>query len=493
MNNHIYGRAAVEDDRRAPLRVTARVGIFFDGTGNNRVNTRIGADCRAAMQAGERHHTAACAGRHEKSSSSYSNDLTNIARLAELYRQSPRAVLENNEWRVYYAVYIGGVGTKSGGRDALWSGQSFGRGTTGVLAKVEVAMKKLNAALASFAVHNPGCVIQALELDLFGFSRGAASARHLVNEVLKRERGVLQALLHDGQIAWAEEVGWARGSIQVMVVGLFDTVAAIGSWRDLGNVRDASNRRVNLYLPAGCARQVLHLVARDEQRRNFALNSIQPGWSREIVLPGAHSDIGGGYLPCMVEDVLLTRPRTAVVDCRAPLEHSSLWQQAQADLEALDGQRWIDPADPSASLQVQCSKVASRGCDTSLGKQLVMASVCLRREVLGHLSRVHLRVMHALACDEGVPFEAITDRAELALPDELQGVAQRLIAQARGDEMALSTAEELLLSRRYIHHSAHWRPVIGTLGGLGDALFVHAPQTGGRVIHPNVAQPGYPH
>ncbi|WP_032621624.1 phospholipase effector Tle1 domain-containing protein, partial [Pseudomonas avellanae] len=108
---------------------------------------------------------------------------------------------------------------------------------------------------------------------------------------------MLDPILASRKVRLSENFTWRNGSIRLKVIGLFDTVAAIGSLKDLGNTHDANNRRVNLYLPPGCAEQVLHLVARDESRRNFALNSVTPAWPREITLPGAHSDIGGGYPP----------------------------------------------------------------------------------------------------------------------------------------------------------------------------------------------------
>ncbi|WP_342338019.1 DUF2235 domain-containing protein (plasmid) [Citrobacter freundii] len=78
-------------------------------------------------------------------------------------------------------------------------------------------------------------------------------------------------------------------------VGLFDTVAAIGSAADGLDTSDDNNLGVSLYLAPGCADQVVQLTAHHEYRVNFALNSIS-STHREIPLYGAHSDIGGGYL-----------------------------------------------------------------------------------------------------------------------------------------------------------------------------------------------------
>ncbi|MCF5648190.1 DUF2235 domain-containing protein [Pseudomonas syringae] len=474
-------------------RVTARVGIFFDGTGNNRVNSQIGADCQALMEINEGQHIKACAGRHVQPGSSYSNDPSNIARLVDIYRLQPVAENDGEGLKVYYPIYVSGAGTTSGGRDSVWPGQSFGRGATGVISKVENAFKKLESVLKAFPRDNPDCVLEALELDVFGFSRGAASARHLVNEILKQRSGMLEPILESRKARLSDSFSWSNGSVRLKVIGLFDTVAAIGSFKDMGNTRDASNRRVNLYLPPGCAQQVLHLVARDESRRNFALNSVRPVWPREIVLPGAHSDIGGGYPLQMEESVLLTRPRSSVVSRGSPCEEAPSWKEAQAELNGMNRDHWIDPLDSQAWLGVQACESKCYPCRKSLnGMSTVVAAVGMGRQVFGHLSRVSLLVMHTLACDEGVPFNPVPLTPEFQLPPELENISSRLIDYARGGPYLLDSHEEALLRWRYIHQSAHWNAVVGRVGTLGDAVFVHAPQSGGRILHPNIGQPGYP-
>ncbi len=474
-------------------RVTARVGIFFDGTGNNRVNSQIGADCQALIDINAGQHIKACAGRHVQPGSSYSNDPSNIARLVDIYRLQPVAENDGEGLKVYYPIYVSGAGTTSGGRDSVWPGQSFGRGATGVISKVENAFKKLKSVLKAFPRDNPDCVLDALELDVFGFSRGAASARHLVNEILKQRSGMLEPILESRKVRLSDSFSWGNGSVRLKVIGLFDTVAAIGSFKDMGNTRDASNRRVNLYLPPGCAQQVLHLVARDESRRNFALNSVLPVWPREIVLPGAHSDIGGGYPPQMEESVLLTRPRGSVVSRGSPYEAASSWEEAQAELNRMNRDYWIDPLDSQAWLRVQACESKCYRCRKSLnGMSTVVAAVGMSRQVFGHLSRVSLLVMHTLACDEGVPFNPVPLTPEFQLPPELENISTRLIDYARGGPYLLDSHEEALLRWRYIHQSAHWNAVVGRVGTLGDAVFVHAPQRGGRILHPNIGQPGYP-
>ena len=472
--------------------VTVHIGVFFDGTGNNRVNSQIGADCQAMMETYNNVHSKACAGRHSDPDSSYANDLTNIAKLAQLYPNQPRATHDATGFNVHHSVYVSGVGTTSGGRDSL-SGQGFGRGNTGVIAKVGHGVRKIADILRTFETHNPGCVIAGIEFDLFGFSRGAASARHLANEVLKQRRGAFGELLTPRKLALSADFAWDKGSVRLNVIGLIDTVAAVGGFSDLGNVRDAVNKRVNLFLPPGCARQVLHLVAADESRRNFALNSIKPHWPKEIVLPGSHSDIGGGYQPQAMESVALTRPLRSLVSPCTACETTDAWLQSSALMDTLDTQRWLDPDDPDARVQVECTEATGH----ISGVKRVEACVKMRRRVFGYLSRVYLRVMHALACDEGVPFRAIEDarsvgQTELSLPPELRGICDKLITHARGQGSGLNEQDLKVLYRRYIHCSAHWNGLLGARVKLVESLFFHAPSRNGRQLYPNMGQPGYP-
>lgn len=99
----------------ATLGVTVRVGVFFDGTGNNRSNSQIGADCRAMAEISANKHIAECGGRHSDPNSSYSNDLSNIARLADLYCNRPVASNLGDGLKVYWPIYVSGIGTLSGG------------------------------------------------------------------------------------------------------------------------------------------------------------------------------------------------------------------------------------------------------------------------------------------------------------------------------------------------------------------------------------------
>lgn len=71
-----------------------------------------------------------------------------------------------------------------------------------------------------FKRSNPNTIVEAVEFDLFGFSRGAAAARHFTNEVLKADGGIAAAGL-------LPCFTWKRAKVRLNFIGLFDTVAAV--------------------------------------------------------------------------------------------------------------------------------------------------------------------------------------------------------------------------------------------------------------------------
>jgi hypothetical protein len=138
--------------------------------------------------------------------------------------------------------------------------------------------------------------IQKVWVNVFGFSRGAASARVFVNRLIN---------------TWAPN-GLIAGAIpyEVSFLGLFDTVASVGlpdsttalvHWDELdGHWLWTANGALNV---PTAVRRCAHFFSIHEQRMSFPLDSIRenqaypihaPRWS-EIAYPGVHSDVGGGY------------------------------------------------------------------------------------------------------------------------------------------------------------------------------------------------------
>ncbi|MBS7253673.1 phospholipase effector Tle1 domain-containing protein [Flavobacterium branchiicola] len=102
---------------------------------------------------------------------SYSNDYTNVARMWQCCEQKE------------YAIYVPGMGTDYLTRDSQ-DGFAFGSGQTGIRARVRNACEQIADKIAKkMEKGNENTVLTQITLDVFGFSRGAATARNLVYEV----------------------------------------------------------------------------------------------------------------------------------------------------------------------------------------------------------------------------------------------------------------------------------------------------------------------
>ncbi|BAN45900.1 DUF2235 domain-containing protein [Metapseudomonas resinovorans] len=138
-----------------------------------------------------------------------------------------------------------------------------------------------------------------VKLYIYGFSRGAAEARTFVNW--------LSELFETPEGADRPEQKLAGLDVSVEFLGLLDTVASVGiahaapffaghmDWADDSQLLPSAAKYPNL---VKCCR---HFVAAFEQRSCFPLDSIRnedgqyPANTLEVVYPGVHSDVGGGY------------------------------------------------------------------------------------------------------------------------------------------------------------------------------------------------------
>jgi len=129
-------------------------------------------------------------------------------------------------------------------------------------------------------------VLRKIRLSVFGFSRGSAEARAWVNMVEQRWGSMLAGL-----------------PLQIDFLGIFDTVASVGLAQSApyANGHFAWADGTNMVVPSS-VRRCVHLVAAFEVRGSFPLdsvcrNEVLPSNCKEIVYPGVHSDVGGGYSP----------------------------------------------------------------------------------------------------------------------------------------------------------------------------------------------------
>ncbi|WP_394241326.1 PAAR domain-containing protein [Halopseudomonas laoshanensis] len=495
-----YEEEEEETDLPLEQRITLRLGMFFDGTGNNLANAALTEQCRRqdlhdfdpeTLQA----ITQLCESRQYRDTngdglfdqmpgSSYGNAMTNVALLFDLYEDQADQQLESTAKQAYLKAYIEGAGTRSGGSDSL-RGLATGQGDTGVIAGVAQSPNIIIRQLRLLLANNPHLVIERVEFDIFGFSRGAAAARHFANELLKPDGGMLSNTLNQNSPAYKAGFEWAK-HVCINFIGLFDTVAAMVDplSGDL-NPGNARNPGINLYLPPDCARKVVQLTAQHEERYLFSLNQVGPA-HEEIALPGVHSDIGGGYPAMMHERLLVDRPR--VIPFQRGGDNSSAnairatrqWDERNTVQMQLMG---LGLPGPGEFKREQISRIAPN--QRNLDATDTVLTLGLDRKVRGELSRVALRVMHGWSVKFSVPFKSIPDIEKFKLPSELQAIAQTIISHAlRGISAPLSPDESRFLQGYYIHRSANWTTSRG--------LLLNRPRAGGRAIYPDQPQKGYP-
>ena len=191
------------------------------------------------------------------------------------------------------------------------------------------------------------------------------------------------------------------------------------------------------------------------------------------MLPGAHSDIGGGYPDNFHERIQVAQPRKfRGYHPRDSYEYTRILM----DRQRIAGEGWLGPYNPDGTLTVE--EAYRRRLKE--GEVELQFQLWLDRRVQAEYSRVALRQMYRLAKDAGVPFDTLNPALEeYALPDELQPIATQITCHINeGQPLQLSMQEEALLRQRYIHHSAHYQ--------TAGPLFPFKPAPGGvRGVYPN--------
>lgn len=240
-----------------------------------------------------------------------------------------------------------------------------------------------------------------------------------------------------------------------------------------------------MFLAPDIAKKVVHLVAGDERRHNFSLNSAG---TADIVLPGVHSDLGGGYLPNIIERVLLSKPRCSRdEDLYVPSTASTAYRWAEQELGRLQDQ--LNLYGLTLKVKTWAVEMTSNAKGDRSKSKNVYAAIHSERTVRNDLALVYLRIMRELGARHDVPFMVIDDADQkYALPEELKPIAEKLMAYALGDtrRASLSLDEEELLFRRYIHLSANWNAAKGWNESDLNIVFIDRPaENYVRVVHPH--------
>ena len=290
--------------------INVNLNIFFDGTGNNKTNTE------ARDENSPNHEDYNEYG--NQFDDSYENGLTNVARGFD-------AINPNEDKQV--AVYVEGMGTNDLKWDDKIPGFSFGKGDTGVPAKVTKGCLYAGNMMAEKGYS--GKKIDYLFVNVYRFSRGAAATRHFIHVASKKARysspkkvddkiskyyiyseyqfsdedlvGAHQFELKLEDTAFVDKHGYFGACllkneiepkhIVFNFVGLYDCVASFGL------NHDSNTEQLNLKSITK-AKFIYHLASDDEYRKNFPLTDINSAGIKgiEFLLPGVHSDIGGSYL-----------------------------------------------------------------------------------------------------------------------------------------------------------------------------------------------------
>lgn len=462
--------------------IALRIGVFFDGTGNNANNSDAGLLCGAQHPITPEDIDASCKPYMRDPDSSYGADATNVKKLNDLYYEARVAEGDGPTKCVSRPVYVEGIGTTANEKDSML-GSGTGRGDTGVAGRVQASFTLIKQVVDDVLQENPNSEIASLTFDTFGFSRGAAAARHFSNEVVRGKQGPLGDLLRSNAKEFSRSfIDQYGNDINMGFVGLFDTVPSIAGFTNFGRVKSPIAPGVKLYLDRRFFKDVVHLVARDECRANFALSRVKPDHP-EVTLPGVHSDIGGSYLDEVQECVLVSPMQTLDVPINTDVITTSIYRDA-----ARIKSQWIAKGWPAQLLEIVTPTALAlpktQQDRLSPGEKRVYAAMQLKRPVNGKLSRVYLRVMYQLAKEKGVRFKEMPDNSEFAVPQELQTLCDRFVA---GD-YSTTPEEEQLLKLKYIHTSANWNHPLGRQDGSGiQTVYINAPtEDAVRVQHPHV-------
>jgi len=370
-------------------------GVFFDGTGNNLYN--------------------------DSQSWTDDNEPTNIAKLYALYPRSGADFVNS--------FYIDGIGTSPGNQNSNID--------MAIAHTFDNRLSESMSATLDFFERFPNAPIGIL--DVFGFSRGAAMARAFVNEVHKINK--------------TDPQYWGGAELVVRFLGLFDTVGSVGM------PGDNHNAPYILDLSPRAASYVFHLTAQHEQREYFPLSSILTDTKqapaahfKEVEIPGAHSDVGGGYGP-------------VAQTIHFPSESFYWMMTKEREPKLLEIKKTIktelERKYPLPGIDITFT--AQDLTQDDIGELHTQTIVSPRwiRSVNPALAHNALQKMHANAIDNGVPLEPLTKLPESVVFGTTARTAEQLYEVPVDLKTYLSRLEvnpndkeaSDFIYTKYVHHS----------------------------------------
>lgn len=431
------------------------IGVFFDGTGNNKAYDTTKAE----------------------------GGLSNISKLSELYPNSDGELTYNGEPLYSAMIYKNGVGTYDSVEEhkdnPLQRKYDKGAGGGGAL-RINEAIDEVILLLKKYKYGNNENDFTMRVIDVFGFSRGAAMARDFINTFYKFKyrdyknvkfnfvglydtvgsfglagnninmkpknperyseadsrtthffNGDFGIGEHDGDHK-RREVFTFYGSRKLAEEKEEDMIDDGWDTRIHYRAKDSSYTVVckkkekdlfeeyNFNLDAIQANKIVHFQAQNEVRKNFPLSDTS-GAGDSYVFLGVHSDVGGGYSKQENEN----HSYTISINDKKGLE------EAKKDLWRVRG--IYSPGKFPILLAYKISK---------------------QRVIKNDLSKVSLRVMHELASKEDVPFLALETNSDYELPSSMQEYYDSLQKNLMSSYLYKDTSDGKDIYKNYVHHSA---------------------------------------
>ena len=546
-----FGQPSKPPEYQPENTITLYIGMFFDGTGNNRFNseslyyTKVKGNndrIKSSEIPTQLSFTLTPEKIKEKDISkinisnrdSYWNPYSNIVKLHDLYKEKSETDLRTKKNKYTLKQYVEGIGTEKYKEDSV-GGSSMGRGDTGIIAKVERGIKDL--VKEKIAPLPKDKKIYKIVFDVFGFSRGAAAARHFCNEVKKpayyvtrtkrdpydkydRNARILtdekDLVKHAGGILGAElnKIGLkpyeeTYNNIEIRFLGLFDTVVSdlvvkenIGYkiapfFNGIPIIAQEYLEDIKTNISGLGIKKVFQIRANDEWRANFAYTPTEDGYT--LYMLGAHSDIGGGYAE-------LDKYTSILGFFDATKGGEEMFKQQEKIRKYFidnnyckENEIWFEKIyEHTSGFYIESSPTETTPIYEKISGHYILKT---SRYISNKYSLVPMYVMLQKAIDHGVPFyknykEAADDDADVKnsfeheIPDTeefkmLREYLKKMLDVSKDESKksySLSSTEMFKhIRNRYVHLSSHYAG-LDTLGHKdgdhhfsGDLLFINRP------------------
>ena len=292
------------------------------------------------------------------------------------------------------------------------------------------------------------------EIDIIGFSRGAALALHFANKIA--DEGVQLA---DG------------GSVpaKIRFLGLWDVVGSFGL--SFNNILDFQeiNLGWDIENVADCVEHCFHAMALDERRETFGITRFnenhEKGNVHELWFRGVHSDIGGGNENVGRSNIALNWMLDRAIDSGVPIHPIKRKKPRYADVDEtsmISENKDVQRDDRREVL------AGDKFHPTALAKELGVGD--------SHTTTVYSELKYnwsGVRLQAGAQYEFIVDSAQRWKDGDLEECGPNGWKSEQLPWFKEKIVERFEDNRR--HPDADWFEVIGALGDEDDELL--------RILH----------